>query len=70
VLSIVHDRLIEDAFAGRAKSQIDQLDRALEHFAEVVVVEVAEKEATSSREEEKSAARLTADNPPYVKLAS
>lgn len=54
VLSIIHDRLVEDAFAGRAKSQIDTLDRALDHFGEVVVVETAEKETTAGRETEVS----------------
>jgi len=50
VLSIIHDKLLEDAFAGRANTQIDVLERALDHFGEVMVVSTAEQETTMGRE--------------------
>ncbi len=52
VISIIHDRLVEDAFAGRNKTQIDVLDRALDHFSEVVVTSEVEKEVDSQHETE------------------
>lgn len=39
VLSIVHTRLLEAAFAGDIKVQIDVLDRMLDHFQEVLVAQ-------------------------------
>lgn len=50
VLGIIHDRLLEDAFSGRANTQIDVLERALDHFGEVMVVESVEEEGASSKE--------------------
>lgn len=55
VLGIIHDRLLEDAFAGRANTQIDVLERALDHFGEIMVVSSAELEATTGREIQSSA---------------
>ena len=54
VLSIIHDRLLEDAFAGRSKTQIDVLDRALDHFGEVMIVSAAEREIATGHESELS----------------
>ena len=48
VLGIIHDRLVEDAFSGRTKTQIDVLDRALDHFGQVMVVREVEQERTQS----------------------
>jgi hypothetical protein len=50
VLGIIHDRLLEDAFAGRTKAQIDLLERALDHFGEVLVVRDVEQELTGAQE--------------------
>lgn len=46
VLSIVHTQLLEAAFAGDVKVQIDELDRMLDHFQEVLVAQEAEQEDT------------------------
>ncbi|WP_424348319.1 hypothetical protein [Kocuria sp. CH-021] len=51
VLSIVHTRLLEDAFSGKADTQIEILDRMLDHFDQVVVVEETEEERISGRED-------------------
>lgn len=48
VLGIIHDRLVEDAFSGRVKTQIDVLDRALDHFGQVMVVKEVEQENTNT----------------------
>lgn len=50
VLSIIHNRLIEDAFASNDGPLIETLDAVCEHFAEVVVVDQIEQEQTSSAE--------------------
>lgn len=50
VLSIIYDRLLEDAFAGRINTPIDVLESALDHFGEVLVVEEAEREITGGTE--------------------
>ena len=49
VLTLIHENLLEDAFAGRTKTQIDILDKALDHFSEVMVVEDLEVESTTGR---------------------
>lgn len=49
VLTLIHEKLLEDAFAGRTKTQIDILDKALDHFSEVMVVEDLEVESTTGR---------------------
>ncbi len=46
VLSIVHTQLLEAAFAGDLKVQIDVLDRMLDHFDEVLVAQETEQEDT------------------------
>ena len=46
VLSIVHTQLLEAAFAGDVKVQIDALDRMLDHFREVLVAQETEQEDT------------------------
>lgn len=43
ILSIVHERLLEDAFEGDTTVLIDTFDRALDHFSEVVVVKEVEQ---------------------------
>ncbi|WP_404474756.1 hypothetical protein [Microbacterium aerolatum] len=46
VLSIVHTQLLEAAFAGNIKVQIDVLDRMLDHFQEVLIAQETEHENT------------------------
>jgi hypothetical protein len=46
VLSIVHTQLLEAAFEGDIKVQIDVLDRMLDHFQEVLVAQEVEQEDT------------------------
>ena len=46
VLSIVHTQLLEAAFAGGVKEQIDVLDRMLDHFQEVLIAQETEQEDT------------------------
>jgi hypothetical protein len=49
VLSIVHTKLLEDAFSGKIDAQIDVLERMLDHFQEVMVVDVAEREVSAGQ---------------------
>lgn len=44
VLSIVHTQLLEAAFAGDIRIQIDVLDKMLDHFQEVLVTKEVEQE--------------------------
>ncbi|TCJ00805.1 hypothetical protein [Aeromicrobium sp. IC_218] len=48
VLSIVHTQLLEAAFAGDIRVQIDVLDRMLDHFREVLVAQETEHEDTQT----------------------
>lgn len=61
VLTLIHEKLLEDAFAGRTKTQIDILDKALDHFSEVMVVEDLEVESTTGRSSS-SAGQLSISN--------
>jgi len=66
VLTIIHNRLLEDAWSGRANTQIDVLDRMCDHFGEVMVVASAEKETSSGREvqaDNRAALRLGGGGP-------
>lgn len=50
VLSIIHNRLIEDAFSSDAGPLIETLDAVCEHFGEIVVIDQIEQEQTTGAE--------------------
>lgn len=55
ILAIVHSRLFDDARAGRTIANVDLLDRLASSLRQVVVVEDAEIESESSRDQGGSA---------------
>jgi len=67
VLTIIHERLLEDAFENENGAAIDVLDSMLDHFTEVIVADQAEQEVTGatedSREEAKSRKFSISKNP-------
>lgn len=62
VLNIMYDALVADAFASKSDSLIDTLDRMLDHFGEVMVVDEAEQHQEGSRAAtQESGATLSVD---------
>jgi hypothetical protein len=49
VLALMHDKLLEDAFAGNTDILIEHLERAMDHFSEIVVGDIETE--TSGTEE-------------------
>jgi hypothetical protein len=72
VLALIHDRLLTDALEGGALgNRINDLQRMLDHFGEVVVAEQGEGEATTGRESNSATGvdlTVTASQNPSAKL--